>query len=308
MAYDRLPLNALRVFEAVATRLNFGEAAEALNVTPAAVSQQIKTLEDYLRAPLFRRTGRKVELTPEGMQLLPGVRRGLDELEATLNRLKQDRESGTVNVSTLSSFLQRWLTPRLNDLREHHPEVELRIHTSPDAVDFARTDFHAALRLGTGLYPGLYSEKIMDEWVVAIASPKVFKKFGVLPDSGDLSHLPLLHGNDTEWSIWMASEKSGKGIPRGSFIDDSSSLLTAAIEGLGYSILRWSLVANELRAGRVVLASDRVLPHRFAYYFVCPEVYVDLPKLALFRKWLMEQARDFDLPPVPQRAKLRSTA
>lgn len=308
MTYDRLPLNALRVFEAVATRLNFGEAAEALNVTPAAVSQQIKTLEDYLRAPLFRRNGRKVELTPEGMQLLPGVRRGLDEMEATLNRLKQDRESGTVNVSTLSSFLQRWLTPRLTDLRERHPEVQLRIHTSPEAVDFARTDFHAALRLGTGRYPGLYSEKIMDEWVVAIASPKVFKKFGVLPDSGDLSHLPLLHGNDTEWSIWMASEKSNKGIQRGSFIDDSSSLLTAAIEGLGYSILRWSLVANELRAGRVVLASDRVLPHRFAYYFVCPEVYVDLPKLAMFRKWLIEQARDFDLPPVPQRAKLRSTA
>jgi LysR family transcriptional regulator, glycine cleavage system transcriptional activator len=308
VAYDRLPLNALRVFEAVATRLNFGAAAEALNVTPAAVSQQIKTLEDYLRAPLFRRNGRKVELTPEGIQLLPGVRRGLDELEETLHRLKQDRESGTVNVSTLSSFLQRWLTPRLGDLRERHPEVQLRIHTSPEVVDFARTDFHAALRLGTGRYPGLYSEKIMDEWVVAIASPKVFKKFGALPDTGDISSLPLLHGNDTEWAIWMAGEKLGKGIPRGSYIDDSSSLLSAVIEGLGYSIIRWSLVAHELRAGRVVLASDRVLPHRLAYYFVCPEVYVDLPKLAMFRKWLMEQARDFALPPVPQRAKLRSTA
>jgi LysR family glycine cleavage system transcriptional activator len=308
VTYDRLPLNALRVFEAVATRLNFGEAAEALNVTPAAVSQQIKTLEDYLRAPLFRRNGRKVELTPEGMQLLPGVRRGLDEMEATLNRLKQDRESGTVNVSTLASFLQRWLTPRLGDLRERHPEVQLRIHASPEAVDFARTDFHAALRLGNGRYPGLYTEKIMDEWVVAIAAPKVFKKFGALPESGDLSQLPLLHGNDAEWSVWMTGDKLSKGIPRGSYIDDSSSLLSAAIEGLGYSILRWSLVANDLRAGRVVLASDRVLPHPLAYYFVCPEVYVDLPKLALFRKWLLEQARAFDLPPVPQRAKLRSTA
>jgi LysR family transcriptional regulator, glycine cleavage system transcriptional activator len=308
LAYDRLPLNALRVFEAVATRLSFGAAAEALNVTPAAVSQQIKTLEDYLRAPLFRRNGRKVELTAEGMQLLPGVRRGLDELETTLHRLKQDRESGTVNVSTLASFLQKWLTPRLADLREQHPEVQLRIHTSPEAVDFARTDFHAAVRLGTGRYPGLHAEKIMDEWVVAIASPKLFKKHGVLPDGGDLSHLPLLHGNDIEWSIWMAGEKPAKSIPRGSFIDDSSSLMSAAAEGLGYSIIRWSLVANDLSAGRVVLASDRVLPHRFAYYFVCPEVYVDLPKLALFRNWLVEQARGFALPPVPQRAKLRPTA
>lgn len=306
MTYDRLPLNALRVFEAVATRLNFGAAAEALNVTPAAVSQQIRTLEDYLQAPLFRRNGRKVELTPEGLQLLPGVRRGLDELEATVHRLKQDRESGTVNVSTLASFLQKWLTPRLADLRERHPEVQLRLHTSPETVDFARTDFHAAIRLGAGRYPGLHSEKVMDEWVVAIASPKVFKKHGVLPDSGDLSHLPLLHGNDLEWSIWAAGDKHAR--IRGAFIDDSTSLLSAAVEGLGFSIIRWSLVANDLRAGRVVLASDRVLPHRFAYYFVCPEVYVGLPKLALFRQWLMAQARDFGLPPVPHREKLRSTA
>jgi LysR family glycine cleavage system transcriptional activator len=309
VAYDRLPLNALRVFEAVATRLSFGAAADALNVTPAAVSQQIKTLEDYLRAPLFRRNGRKVELTPEGLQLLPGVRRGLDELEETLHRLKQDRESGTVNVSTLASFLQKWLTPRLADLRERHPEVQLRIHTSPEAVDFARTDFHAALRLGHGKYPGLYSEKILDEWVVAIAAPKVFKKHGALPDVGDLSHLPLLHGNDADWAAWTAGEQPTRAQNvRGSFIDDSTSLLSAVIEGLGFSIIRWSLVANDLRAGRVVLASDRVMPHRFAYYFVCPEVYVELPKLASFRTWLLEQARAFELPPVPQRAKLRSTA
>ena len=120
-AYERLPLNALRVFEAVATRLNFSEAAEALHVTPAAVSQQIRSLEDYLQTPLFRRDGRKVQLTPEGVQLLPGVRHGLDELEATLQRLRQERQTGAVNVSMLASFLQRWLMPRLGDLRVRHP-------------------------------------------------------------------------------------------------------------------------------------------------------------------------------------------
>src|SRR5579864_6624639 len=102
-AYDRLPLNALRVFEAVATRLNFTEAAEALHVTPAAVSQQIKSLEEYLQTPLFRRDGRRVYLTPEGAQLLPGVRQGLDELETTLQRLRQERQTGTINVSMLAS-------------------------------------------------------------------------------------------------------------------------------------------------------------------------------------------------------------
>lgn len=308
MAYDRLPLNALRVFEAVATRLNFGEAAEALNVTPAAVSQQIRSLEDYLRVPLFRRNGRSVQLTPEGAQLLPGIRRGLDELEATLNRLRQERESGTVNLTTLASFLQKWLTPRLANLHEQHPSLELRIHTSPDAVDFSRTDFHAAIRFGLGRYQGLFAEKLMDDWLVAIASPRVFRKHGQLPASGDLSHLPLLHGGDAEWSVWTGEEKPPRTPGRGAYIDDSVSLLSAVVEGLGFSLLRWSLAASELHAGRIVLASDRVLPHPFSYYFVCPPAYAELPKIVLLRTWLMEQARSFDLPPVPNRAKLRKTA
>ena len=120
-AYDRLPLNALRVFEAVASRLSFAEAAEALHVTPAAVSMQVRTLEEYLQVPLFRRSGRKVALTPEGEQLLPGIRRGLDELEAALNELRKDRKGGQLNISMLASFLQKWLLPRLPDLRDRHP-------------------------------------------------------------------------------------------------------------------------------------------------------------------------------------------
>lgn len=158
--YDRLPLNALRVFEAVATRLNFSEAAEALHVTPAAVSQQVKTLEEYLQTPLFRRDGRRVQLTPEGAQLLPGIRQGLDELEAALQRLRQERQTGRINISTLGSFLQRWLMPRLGDLRARHPEIELSLHVSSEVIDFARTDFHAAVRFGLGSYGELHTAKI----------------------------------------------------------------------------------------------------------------------------------------------------
>ena len=203
-AYDRLPLNALRVFEAVATRLNFGEAAEALHVTPAAVSQQIKTLEDYLQTPLFRRDGRKVQLTAEGAHLLPGIRHGLDELEATLQRLRQARQTGTINVSTLASFLQRWLLPRLGGLRAQHPEIELRLHTSAAAVDFARTDFHAALRFGLGRYGELRTEKFLDDWLVAVAAPSLIEKYGPLPGTGDLAQYPLLHGDELDWEIGRA--------------------------------------------------------------------------------------------------------
>ena len=298
-AYDRLPLNALRVFEAVATRLNFGEAAEALHVTPAAVSQQIKTLEDYLQTPLFRRDGRRVQLTPEGAQLLPGIRHGLDELEATLQRLRQERQTGTINVSMLASFLQRWLMPRLGGLRATHPEIELRLHTSPTAVDFARSDFHAALRFGLGRYGELRTEKFLDDWMVAVAAPSLIEKHGPLPGTGDLAQYPLLHGDELDWANWSTGDTRSMSALRGAFIDDTVSLLTAVIEGLGFGLLRWTIAASELQAGRIALASEHIVPHRFAYYFVCPEDYATFPKVAALREWLMEQGRESARPPVP---------
>lgn len=296
-AYDRLPLNALRVFEAVAERLNFGAAAEALHVTPAAVSQQIKTLEDYLQTPLFRRSGRNVQLTPEGARLLPGVRRGLDELEAALNGLKQDRHTGALNVTTTTSFLQKWLMPRMADLHARHPDIELRLHASPEIVDFARTDFHVALRFGAGDYQGLHSGKLMDEWLVAVASPATLARYGPLPANGDTTRYPLLHGTEIDWTTWFA--QSGTVVrprPR-AVIDDSAALLAAVTEGLGFAILRWTLAAGEVQSGRIALASRRVLPYQLAYYFVCPESYATLPKVATLREWLMAQACEFSSPP-----------
>src|SRR5579872_5098223 len=133
-AYNRLPLGALRVFEAVATLLSFSAAADALNVTPAAVSQQIKSLEDYLQVPLFRRSGRRVEVTDEGLELLPGVRSGLEELEAALQHIKQHRRGGPQQITLLASFLQIWLLPRIRAFRRKYPEVTLRFHTSRELV------------------------------------------------------------------------------------------------------------------------------------------------------------------------------
>ncbi len=296
-AYDRLPLNALRVFEAVASRLSFAEAAEALHVTPAAVSQQIRTLEDYLQTPLFRRNGRSVELTPEGAQLLPGIRQGLDGLEAALQGLRLQRHSGQINISTLASFLQRWLLPRLADLRTQHPDLDLRLHTSPEPIDFARTDFHVALRFGLGRYGKLHTEKIMNEWLVAVASPALVSKHGRLPGTGDLADYPLLHGDELKWADWSTGDTRSMSALRGAFIDDSVGMLGAVAEGLGFGLLRWSLAASELQSGRLVLASDHIVPHRFSYYFVCPPAYAEFPKVAALRTWLMAQAREFAPPP-----------
>ena len=296
-AHDRLPLNALRVFEAVAERLNFGEAAEALHVTPAAVSQQIRTLEDYLQTPLFRRSGRNVQLTPEGARLLPGVRRGLDQLEAALHGLRQDRHAGALNVTTTNSFLQKWLLPRLADLHAHHPDIELRLHTSPDIVDFSRSDFHLALRFGKGGYEGLCCEKLLDEWAVAVASPATLSRYGPLPADGDTSRYPLLHGTEIDWTTWFATAGTLTQHRPRAYIDDSAALLSAVAEGLGFAIVRWTLVAGELQSGRLALASRRAVPSDLAYYFVCPETYASLPKVAALREWLQSQAREFPPPP-----------
>src|SRR5450755_629792 len=129
-AYDRLPLGALRVFEAVAAHLSFSAAADALNVTPAAVSQQIKALEGYIQVPLFRRNGRRVELTDEGIELLPAVRDGLERLESAMHQIKQHRRSGPLQISLLASFLQMWLLPRIRAFRRKYPDIDLRFHTS----------------------------------------------------------------------------------------------------------------------------------------------------------------------------------
>jgi len=296
-AYDRLPLNALRVFEAVATRLSFAAAADALNVTPAAVSMQIRTLEDYLQVPLFRRSGRKVELTPEGEHLLPGIQRGLDELESALNLLKQDRRGGSVNVSMLASYLQKWLLPRLPDLRARHPDVELRIHTAREQVDFTRSDFHAAIRLGGGNYKGLHSEKIMEEWLVAVASPELLAKHGPLCYAESPENFPLLQSTDEPWVHWLEIGAGKKPAPiRGSVLDDSVSVLLAAEQGLGFALVRWSLAAQDLRDGKLRLASPKALPYRWAYHFVCPKQYLTMPKIAVFRDWLRTVGREFIRP------------
>jgi LysR family glycine cleavage system transcriptional activator len=299
-AYDRLPLNALRVFEAVATRLSFADAAEALHVTPAAVSMQIKTLEDYLQVPLFRRSGRKVELTAEGEELLPGIRRGLDELEAALNQLRKDRKGGQINISMLASFLQKWLLPRLPDLRDRHPDIELRIHTGRENVDFSRSDFHAAIRMGDGSWKGLHSEKILDEWLVAVASPALFEKYG--PLGGPIpDNLPMLRGTELEradelWVNWLEVGGSSPRPVRGSVLDDSVSVIAAAEQGLGYAMVRWSLAAEDLQAGKLKLVSPVPLPYRWSYHFVCPKSYRSMPKIDAFVAWLHSVAKAFPVP------------
>ena len=302
-SFDRLPLNALRVFEAVATHLSFAEAAEALHVTPAAVSMQIRTLEDYLRVPLFRRSARAIALSAEGALLLPGVRRGLAELQQAMQQLRQHRSGGVLSISTLASFLQKWLLPRLPQFYSRHPHIELSIHTSPEAVDFAQTNFHAALRMSSAPTPGLHNEKLLDEWFLPVCSPEMLARHGPVRTPADLKNYPLLRSADESWSIWRRPGSEIEWRERGAAFDDSLTVLAAAEQGQGLALTRWTLAAQDIANGRIVRASAQVLPCPSSYYFVCPESYLELPKVQQLLAWLREVAASSPRPdsvPAPQ--------
>jgi len=299
-AYDRLPLGALRVFEAVAAHLSFSAAADALNVTPAAVSQQIKALEAYIQVPLFRRNGRRVEITDEGLELLPSVRAGLERVESALQQIKHHRRAGPLQITTLSSFLQIWLLPRIRSFRRKYPNVELRFHTSRELVDFSRTTHHVAIRFGRGNYPNLHSEKILDDWLVPVANPDLIKQHGMIERGTDLSKYPLLESGDEPWTLWSQTDEEAAWLSRAPSIDDSAGLLAAAEEGLGYALASWTLVTRALQKGTLRLAGYGALPsYDSAYYFVCPKNFLAIPKVAQFREWLIAAAREFPGPSAP---------
>jgi LysR family transcriptional regulator, glycine cleavage system transcriptional activator len=294
--YDRLPLGALRVFEAVATHLSFSAAADALSVTPAAVSQQIKALEGYIQVPLFRRNGRRVEITDEGLELLPAVRAGLEKLESAMQQIKHHRRAGPLQITTLSSFLQIWLLPRIRSFRRKFPNVELRFHTSREVVDFSRTAHHVGIRFGRGNYPNLHSEKILDDWLVPVANPDLIKQYGMIERGTDLGKYPLLESGDEPWSVWSQTDEEAAWLSRAPSIDDSAGLLAAAEEGLGYALASWTLATRALHKGTLQLAGRGALPYGPAYYFVCPKNFLAIPKVAQFREWLIAAAREFPGP------------
>jgi LysR family transcriptional regulator, glycine cleavage system transcriptional activator len=295
-AHNRLPLGSLRVFEAVAAHLSFTEAADALNVTPAAVSQQIKALESYIQVPLFRRSGRRVEITEEGLELLPAVRAGLEKLESALQQIKHHGRAGPLQISLLSSFLQIWLLPRIRSFRRKFPDIELRFHTSREMVDFSRTSNHIAIRFGRGDYPNVHSEKLLDDWLVPVARPELIKQFGMIERGVSLNKYPLLESGDVPWRVWAQSDEEAAWQSRAPSIEDSAGLLTAAEEGLGYALARWTLVTGALQKGTLRLAGKEVMPYGSAYYFVCPKSFLSLPKVAQFREWIFAAAAAFPRP------------
>jgi LysR family glycine cleavage system transcriptional activator len=291
-----IPLNALRTFEAVASRLSFAKGAEALSVSPAAVSSQIRSLEQRLNQPLFHRHGRQITLTETGHKLLPGVQRGLAELHQAVQTVSQDRSEGVLNVSMMPTFLQKWLMPRLTDFYNVHPQIDLRINADNTQVNFEHSDFHAAIRFGTGTWPGVKAGKMLDDWILPVCSPRLLKEIGPVQSNDELQKHDLLFVESEVWDAWFRVLGESGRESRWPLLNDSLSILMAAEQGQGIALSRWSLVARDIGAGRLVRPLDTVVRTDWSYYFVAPPHYYDLPKVAAFRDWIMDHCERFERP------------
>lgn len=299
------PLTALRAFEAAARHLSFTKAAKELHVTQAAISHQIKALEEWLCMPLFRRQNRTLLLTDAAQAYLPFVREAFDKLvEGTQRLVKQDK-SGTLTVSVLSSFAVKWLVPRLGRFADLHPDIDVRVSASDHVVDFASEDVDVAIRYGRGNWPGVTAEMLFAEDVFLVCSPKLLEGPRPLRTLDDLRHHTLLHEQTPiGWPAWMAKAGLDHHPKRRSLtFSHSNMVIQAAIDGLGVALGRSAMVGDDLAAGRLVSPFDITLHAEFAYYIVYPPAHADRPKIVAFSDWLKSEAgRDQRALPAPVKA------
>jgi len=295
MARRLPPLNGLRAFEAAARHLSFTRAAEELNVTQAAVSHQIKGLEEQLGLSLFRRIGRGLQLTDAGQTLFPAVRDGLDSMANGIQRITRSDSAGVLTLSTFASIAAAWLVPRLGNFRRRHPDIDVRITFTDRLVNFAEEDIDVAIRYGRGEWPGVEAVFLMSEEIYPVISPDLLAAGPPLEQPEDLlrhaDHYPLLHDIMPEdWSMWFAAAGiEGADADHGYEIEHSHLIAQAAMAGEGVALGRSVLVGDALKSGRLVRLFDIALPAVFGYWLAGPPQAWKRPKIKAFRDWLLEE-------------------
>jgi LysR family transcriptional regulator, glycine cleavage system transcriptional activator len=285
------PLNALRAFEAAARHLSFTQAAAELNVTQAAVSHQIRALEERLGLKLFRRMGRRLLLTDVAQLYLPEVRAAFDRIGEATRRLRQAETGGVLTMSVLPSFATKWLLPRLPRFRQAHPDIDVRVSSDSAMVDFARDDYDLGIRAGRGRWPGLRAELILTEHLIVVLSPTLQAE-KPLREPDDIRHHTLLHDDpDDRWLLWCRRHGvTGIDPHRGPGYRQSSLVLQAAVEGQGVAIVGARLASDDLARGRLVQPFKDTLPTEYSYWLVAPEAGADRPKVKAFREWILGEA------------------
>jgi LysR family glycine cleavage system transcriptional activator len=308
-------LGALKTFEAAARHLSFTKAAEELGVTPAAVSHQVRTLEDQLGLRLFGRTSRVVQLTQAGSILLAGVGEALDGIGRTIARLRGMDDHPRLTVSSSPSLAAKWLVPRLHRFLQAHPDTDIRVEVSNRLVDFAHEEVDLAIRFGRGDYPGLRVERLFDETIFPVCSPRLLKGRVPLRQPRDLRHHTLIHvdwqaqgATWPDWRMWMLAaglaELDGT---RGLHFSQTSLALQAAIDGQGVALAESTLAADDLASGRLTRPFDLSLkgPAEFAYFALSPPAIAERPLVRAFREWTIREAAETKVAARTRRRKAR---
>ena len=293
------PLNALRAFEAAARHLSLSLAAGELNVTPAAISHQVRLLEDHIGLPVFERNGRGLAHTDAGAAGLRDLSEAFAHLTAAMDAIASLGETGTLSISVAPSFAAKWLLPRLGSFEREHPEIDVHVSASMQLADFTRDRVDAAIRYGAGGYSEVFFEKLLAESVIPVCSPELAREKA--PRSArDLLGLTLLHDDSPDndpscpnWDMWLrAAGVDDAEVDRGPRFNQASLVIESAILGRGVALAKSALASADILAGRLVRPIAAESPVDFAYWFVAPRAKLNLPKVVYFRDWLRRQVGD----------------
>ncbi len=291
----RLPsLNALRAFEAAARHLSFTRAADELHVTQAAVSHQIKSLEEQIGLMLFLRRNRQLILTDAGQTLLPELSDAFDAMDAALIRVKRRDQSGILTIATMDSLAATWLMPRLTSFRAENEDIDIRLATSDLIADYDRDGIDIGIRYGRGEWPGLISEELMREDIFPVCAPELLSRGKGLKKPADLRHHTLIHDDMIEdWNMWLKTAGLTDIDPtRGPGYTHSNLVIQAAMNGEGIALGRGILVADFIDAGKLVAPFDLALTAQYSYYIAASETNFERPKVRVFRDWLVREAKE----------------
>jgi LysR family glycine cleavage system transcriptional activator len=289
MARRLPPLNSLKCFEAAGRLLSFTEAARELNVTQAAISHQIKVIEEFLDLSLFERYPRRLALSEQGKALLPDVTEAFDRVSQAISSISQEQHSNLLSVRLAPSFAAKWLSPRLKYFWLQFPEIDLCLYHTHGAVDFERGEIDIAVTYGKGDWPGVVADKLLGLDFFPVCSPAFLRNDKPLTELDNLRYYSLLHDANYEcWRDWLElAGVQGIDSDKGTIIDDTNVLIQAAIDGQGIALGSSTFVEDHLESGKLIKPFDINLVNDFCYYVVCPESHLKNPAVRAFKEWLL---------------------
>jgi len=292
------PLNSLRAFEAVGRHLSFSKAAGELNVTPGAISQQVRGLEDFLEIKLFKRRNRSIVLTDSGQVFLPLLSDGFSRITEAVDSVRRSQGDEPLTITAAPSFTSKWLIPRLCKFQALHPEIDVRIDASSRLVDFVREDIDVGIRFGTGEIEGLDSNYLFSFDLIPVCSPDLKHEGKAVHDLSDIRHHTLLHSQDTDfdpsfpdWAMWLATAGvDDVDASRGIFFSQGEMVIEAAIEGQGIALCANVMVAGALESGRLIQPFETRLPVRLSFHLITTRQKSRGSKIGAFRQWILEES------------------